>query len=43
VQLILGEDGVDMDADGAEGDDDGDGDSELGAEEAAVHVEDVIR
>jgi len=43
VQLILGDDGVDMDADTAEGDDDGDDDGGLGTEEAAVHIEDVVR
>lgn len=39
VQLILGEDGEDMDADSAEGDDDEGDDGDLGAEEAAVHIE----
>lgn len=42
VQLILGDDGRDVEADTAEGDDDGD-QSELGAEEAAVHIEDAFR
>lgn len=43
VQLILGDDGTDVDADEAESDDDGDEQSELGAEEAAVHIEDAFR
>lgn len=43
VQLILGDAGADMDADQAEGDDDDDDQSELGAEEAAVHIEDAFR
>jgi hypothetical protein len=41
VQLILGED--DEDADEAEGDDDADVQGDLGAEEAAVHIDDAFR
>jgi hypothetical protein len=41
VQLILGAD--DEDADEAEGDDDGDDQSDLDAEEAAVHLDDTSR
>ena len=43
VQLIHREDGAGVDADEPEGDDDGDDQSELGAEEAAVHIEDASR
>jgi hypothetical protein len=43
VQLILGDDGQDVEADKAESDDDEDDQSELGAEEAAVHIEDAFR
>lgn len=43
VQLILGEDNEDDEADEAEGDDDEDDASELGAEEAAVHIDDAFR
>ncbi|HUZ70376.1 MAG TPA: hypothetical protein VMU65_11755 [Candidatus Saccharimonadales bacterium] len=43
VQLVLGDDGADVDADQAEGDDDDDDQGELGAEEAAVHIEDAFR
>lgn len=43
VQLIANDDGEDVDADEAEDDDDADAQSELGAEEAAVHIEDAFR
>jgi hypothetical protein len=39
VQLILGDDGADVDADSADGDDDEGDDGGLGAEEAAVHID----
>jgi hypothetical protein len=43
VQLIPGEDGDDDEAAEAESDDDADDQSELGAEEAAIHIDDAFR
>jgi hypothetical protein len=43
VQLILGDEGDDVEADHSEGDEDDDAQNDLGDEEAAVHIEDAFR